>query len=1055
MADVTKTNTFDKLISEHTGALPDISRTNYLEVDEPDEVENVEEAINASIEDNKQATNDAIALAMHYQKVKESKLKMLTGMIEPASKIFKYMKAREANEDVYENYEKSYKNKGQEVTTKYWDTDMEASDPGIVIKGSTVDSKTGIEKTKDQLIDDQLALETKVLERLKDNLLSNDFGNLSLEEQQVYLNDDKETITNKNANQATVDIKDNFETQITAQLGVQKKLCVDGMGCMDTPMSYFEATEPGRSAQEAAWIPYLYKDAIHDFNASNADLIQAIGKKRYIQRVFPTLMETGDQIKGKVLSSAVNQKLENRKNDRYVSTYNEWKANGYDNSLLWGDKPGSFININEVGLDGSKDNVAAWNDFGDMLIHWHKKGYINTDDLLDLIEDPTIPVRGSKDKTKSMGDLNKTTAAVSKRIRAYLADEPSEAEIARDILVNEVGGLVNTELNGWTKKNKETGWIPEEADLTKAAMKISQAVGGRIGPTDPLLRDLYGFVTTAKNQRAADLVQVNFAKNNRLAIPYESFARLPLEKQREYLDHAKIYGFSGWTKQQDEEIDESIYYLFEKTNNKDKVQLNTDYETRNYHRIARTYFDEQYTIAYNGAPTDLKAEGKQIERKSHARAEAFMKLEEKMVALRNGEAGNLWQGEIDEISQKNNKESKNISVKESQRIGNYIDKNRKSSLIQKEYISDEEKTALIEFELWKEDPENNPFPVYFADYSKLYKGTYTNDEGLVLNKGPLWYANHRYEAMTGETGELPDVSQSMKDNVELGQHSQTGDVSKLGAVISSKGIESVIEDFENPNATDGFDTVSGAKYPWGTKDEDQWVLPEGLTVSTATIGELIHANNRNEGDLKYGMYDIPASVLKQMLIDGTINKDSVFDEDTQKLILTRRILTKANRPNALKNIDSTFRRLNWLEPEEVEEFKTLLNSITGDERFSKDPYYALTILNPSAAKAVLNMSISGDVGSEESTITNLGTLETPDITEPPVSYSWFFGTNISPEATIKDLEKFGMTVHYLNEKDAKAKRQLGDRNGPLIFTVIKNAEGADRRNVYLGWTIKW
>ena len=53
------------------------------------------------------------------------------------------------------------------------------------------------------------------------------------------------------------------------------------------------------------------------------------------------------------------------------------------------------------------------------------------------------------------------------------------------------------------------------------------------------------------------------------------------------------------------------------------------------------------------------------------------------------------------------------------------------------------------------------------------------------------------------------------------------------------------------------------------------------------------------------------------------------------------------------------------------------------------------------------------------------------------------------------LEKFGMTVHYLNEEDAKAKRQLGDRNGPMVFSVIKNAEGADRRNAYLGWAVKW
>ena len=195
-------------------------------------------------------------------------------------------------------------------------------------------------------------------------------------------------------------------------------------------------------------------------------------------------------------------------------------------------------------------------------------------------------------------------------------------------------------------------------------------------------------------------------------------------------------------------------------------------------------------------------------------------------------------------------------------------------------------------------------------------------------------------------------------------------------------------------------------------------------------------------------------------MDGTINKDSVFDEDTQKLILTRRILTKANRPNALKNLDSTFRRLNWLEPEEVEEFKILLNSITGDERFSEDPYYALTILNPSAAKAVLNMSISGDVGSEESTITNLGTLETPDITEPPVSYNFFTGANISSEATIKDLQNFGMTVNYLNEKDKTDNVQLGDtRPGPLfttlVFSVIKNHADSSRENVYLGWQRKW
>ena len=142
MADVTKTNTFDKLISEHTGALPSISSTNYLEVDEPDEVENVEEAINASIEDNKQATNDAIALAEHYQRVKESKLKMLTNMIEPSAKIFKYIKAREANE-------KLMKEMNAKAEAERKRAEAIARTPGPTKVGSTVGSvEQGLSRKK-------------------------------------------------------------------------------------------------------------------------------------------------------------------------------------------------------------------------------------------------------------------------------------------------------------------------------------------------------------------------------------------------------------------------------------------------------------------------------------------------------------------------------------------------------------------------------------------------------------------------------------------------------------------------------------------------------------------------------------------------------------------------------------------------------------------------------------------------------------------------------------------------------------------------------------------
>ena len=1055
--DVTKTNTFDKLISDHTGALPSISNTNYNEVDEPDEVENVEEAINASIKDKEQATNDAISLANHYQRVKESKLKMLTGMIEPASKIFKYMKAREANVDIYENYEKNYKKKGKIKEEQYWkpapDQDPNSpsgvykpSDgPPVTLKTSTVDTETGIEKTEDQLIEDQLALETKLLERLKDNLLAKDFNDLSLDEQQVYLNDDQETITNKNANQATIEIKENFDTQIVAELGVQKILCVEGMGCMDTPMSYFEATEPGRSSQDAAWIPYLYKDAIHDFNAANDDLIQAIGKKRYIQRVFPNLMETGDQIRGKVLSSAINQKLENRKNDRYVSTYNEWEASNFDTALLWGDQPGSFININEVGLDGSKDNVAAWNDLGDMLIHWHKKGYINKEDLEALINEAEIPVRGSKGKTATMETLNKTTKAVRSRIAGYLSEEKSDAEIAQEQLTDKVDGLVSNVRKRWAKRYKEEGVLPTTEELISEINKISDAVSGQVSYTSDLFNPLKQFDSQTKRERTRDIITLEGQMSRNEAVSWELIEKLPQAERQKYINYGNRKGFNGFTSDEQTKIDENIYLLFEEIASLPKASLKNDYRYQSYHSQAEKIFKSEYQIHFDSAPADLRDRGKHKERKRYAMEKAFAAVQEEITKVNAGEKNRIQSKTVAEYD----KETANLDMKESAKIVNYINKNPQLALTVNAYHGPAEKEALIQFEKWKNG--DAPFPTYFSNYSRLYKGTYTNAAGEVRNKDSLWFANQRYKATRNIDTDLGENSET--SNVPgVTEYAATNDPSKAAAVINANGIDAVISDFENPDADNGFDTITGAEYPWGTKAEDKWVLPEGLTVSTATIGELIHASNRNKGNLRYGMYDIPASVLKQMLMDGVINKDAVFDEDTQKLILTRRILTKANNANSLKNLDSTFRRLNWLEPEEVEEFKTLLESITGDERFSEDPYYALTILNPSAAKAVLNMSISGEVGSEESIITNLDTLEISDNTEKEIEY----GLPLDTKITISGWLKSGVTIRYANKTDELEKRQLGDtKPGPLGTTLVFSVISGSNTSKYLGWKTQW
>ena len=96
------TSSFDKMLSQYQGNLPNISDTNYTSELDYTLTEEVNKEIDNLKEDHAKRTDEAIAIAQQAADSKRKQLESLVGLIDSGKKLYDYWKAKDLAKAQYD-----------------------------------------------------------------------------------------------------------------------------------------------------------------------------------------------------------------------------------------------------------------------------------------------------------------------------------------------------------------------------------------------------------------------------------------------------------------------------------------------------------------------------------------------------------------------------------------------------------------------------------------------------------------------------------------------------------------------------------------------------------------------------------------------------------------------------------------------------------------------------------------------------------------------------------------------------------------------------------------
>ena len=326
-------SSFDKMLSQYQGNLPNISDTNYTsELDYP-LTEEVNKEIDNLKTDFSARTAEAVTMAENAAKSRDAQLKSLVGLVSSGKKLYDYWEAKDQASALYDSIHKSelelghikseeeiidesnqkWRKKRQKTTVDKYMRNIDDDERGSAIyneldklgylkkdaKGKVIDvTQEGRDyiyknlKKKEEAEGENILSEDEILENRK---LINQYYKEQLEERDNQL-DVQERLNLIKANQATIDELtakeliwrsiEEFDAIFPSLLTVKKQ--IPGM---DKPLSYMDATSKDASAEDASWAAVLLRDAMADYTAFNSDYVEKIGEKRWREKVFPDLYE--------------------------------------------------------------------------------------------------------------------------------------------------------------------------------------------------------------------------------------------------------------------------------------------------------------------------------------------------------------------------------------------------------------------------------------------------------------------------------------------------------------------------------------------------------------------------------------------------------------------------------------------------------------------------------------------------------------------------------------------------------------------------------------------
>ena len=919
-------STFDKMLARERNSLPS-NTSSYYELEEGDikydGVKNTNDAIDASVQDFKDKTERAIKESQRYHDSKKEQLGKLVGLIGTAGDFQNWKKARDVANAQFDTTYKTYEDFEGEVPVN--------TDTGEPIKTESQEkyeeeAKVVSKEVEKQSVNTIRFADAATTELAPDQLLA---IHSRTEKTQDYMS----------GIEAGIEYQEGFQPYFDGAIHIKKRLVDPDTGeVMPVAMSLMEVIESD-NREIKKYLPWLYRDIFADYHAAKADLVETMGDRYYKEKIFPNIYKTGGELRGRLLSRQLELSIKRAKDNLNRDVLARYQSDG--NEYLFGEE--GFLSIREQTLDGKKDNALAWRELTEWVTWAVDNDEISVEQGEDIL-DAKVKKRGTN-KLVSLNDLNNPNVdTFIRKVDISLAKAKRERRIVDD--ENDysiVKGLAEESL----ERLQTGGKVATPSDIRSEIVKTIQAAreqGVYITSNHAALSDLKNYGNTVEKRQEQARTILDEQVEDQVPLSDEWIKYLPRNEQQKYREFGESFGIQGLTKEELGQVKLNIQSLMTSGPNAIGVDLSTEEGTIMYNRAVKLFEDEyennRVIEIQKGNTKTAKQNAKRLALDAVRKELKEMKKDPNYVGEINSPM------EIDKITSGEYIDAKQIIQK--------IEKNKDKAISYPRYWPGEE-AAIEEFIEWNRNGQKGLPPSYYRAY-----GPSAGMTARALATARLEATKHLRE----EEVKLDENDPNSYDNELV----KEGVIKKDDSKIVNAGLTGEIDTMLDDLTMEGrdFDTVysPAGPTPEGYQEEKfDNELPNGQPLSATPIGEVLILASRNS-DIRFGAYDIPADVLWDMHDQGLLNTDAPFDEEVQKEIVWRRLLTKAHTRGSNKTWSNTYRRYNWLTKEEKGQFTKIIKEITGQEEFETDPYSSLELLTPGVAKALTALGMGQEIPTE-------------------------------------------------------------------------------------------
>ena len=921
-------STFDKMLARERNSLPS-NTGNYYELEKGDlkydGVENVNDAIDAQIKDFQERTNWAITEAERYHKANAERISKLAGLVTIAGDFQKWKKARDLANAQFDTTYQTYE-------------DWEGQTPVDPNNGEVVKTES------QQEFEDESRKTDKVVEQTDVNtlkLVENSGDATTLDQKNSALSRSSNTQDSMSGIQAGIEYQEGFQPYFAGAIHIKKRLVNPRTGEeMPVAMSLMEVIESD-NREVKQYLPWLYRDIFADYHAAKTKegLVDKMGDRYFKNKVFPNIYKTGGELRSRLLSRQLEVSIKKAKDNLNYDTLARYQAGG--NEYLFGEE--GFISVRETQLDGTKDNPLAWRELTDWVTWAIDNDEISIEEGEDILN-AKVKKRGTNKLVRLDELKNPNADTFVRKVGISLGKARRERRIIDD--ENDIA-LVQDLADEELEKLQTGGKVARAADVRSSIQRTIQAAreqGIYINENHSALSDLKNYGTFVEDRAFQAMKILDEQIADEVPLSDDQIKYVPANKQKWYNDFAKTFGIQGLTPFELQTAKNNIEYAMTSGPNAIGRDLKSEEGSIMYDRAVDMFKNE-----YENNRLIEIAKGNTKNAKENARRLALDAVRKELIEMKKDPN---YVGPINstiKIDQTTSGE-----YKDAQQVLQFLENNGEKAVSYPKYWPGE-KDALQEFIAWDQGGEKGLPPAYYRAYAGKVNMTVRD------------LAEKRLEAtkdLREEEAKIERKNPKSYNNPLVKEGVVKDDDSKIVNAALTGEIDTMLDDLTMEGRD--FDTVySPAKPTLQGYQEEKFdnELPNGQPLTKTPIGEVLILASRNS-DIRFGAYDIPADVLWDMHDQGLLNTDAPFDEEAQKEIVFRRILTKAHTRGSNKTWSNTYRRYNWLTKEEKGQFTKIIKEITGQEEFETDPYSSLELLTPGVAKALTALGMGQEIPTE-------------------------------------------------------------------------------------------